>query len=277
MFGLFNSDSIRGPGMIILQILRIFTIIGLLVAVAACWILIVKIDTANGFFFFDAASLFFTSTVSVFLVISELPIARAYFRRTWPVLAEESGLTWLGVAMILIGCNILGKLNQPANSTDELGLPFWRLVLAAGILSITFGLLNITFSFIFRDGANEISARMVRSQGAIAQSPKNSYPDHYSSRSNSLREEKSKSKFMSMFWKKETGKRTEKPVISHPMPAHYDVERNAQPNGCDDDWNNDRASPIVPGVKRPDTLLHPMNARNLRRSSCYSEANMSRF
>ncbi|CAM1509383.1 Fc.00g031220.m01.CDS01 [Cosmosporella sp. VM-42] len=280
--GLFSTDSLRGPGMIILQALRVFTIIGLAAAVTACWTLIIKIDTSNGFFFFDAASLFFTSTISVFLAISELPLARSYFRRTWPILSEESGFTWLGLAMILIGCNILGKLNQPHNSPDEIGLPFWRLVLASGILSITFGLVNIICSFIFRDGANGINARNVRSEGSLAKSTKGSFPsnDDYSVRSNSLRNEKTKSKFRSMFWKKESGgKPSEKPSISAPIQthnAHYDVERDA---GSDDDWDrdHDRRSPIVPELKRPDTALHPMHAPRTARSSYYSEAHMSRF
>ncbi|KAF7554409.1 hypothetical protein G7046_g6831 [Stylonectria norvegica] len=281
MFGMFNNDSLRGPGMIVLQVLRAFTLIGLATAVAACWTLIIKIDTANGFFFFDAASLFFTSTISVLLALSELPFARGYFRRTWPVLSEQHGLTWLGLAMTLIGCNILGKLNQPANSSDKLGLPFWRLVLAAGILSITFGVLNIICSFIFHDGKNGINARSVRSQGSLATSIKGApiksdpYNDQYSVRSASLRNEKTKTKFMSMFWKKDAGgKPSEKPTISHPMPAHYDVERNA---GSDDEWDHDRRSPIVPEIRRPDTALHPINGAHTARSSYYSEAHMSRF
>lgn len=282
--GLFSRDSIKGPGMIVLQILRACTVITLLTAVAACWVLIIKIDKSIGFFFFDAVSLFFTSTISVFLAISELPLARSYFQRTWPVLADDSGFTWLGLAMLLIGCNILGKLNQPHNGSDEMGLPFWQLVLAAGILSLTFGLLNIICSLIFRDGAQGISARNVRSHGSLAKSPKETYSDQYSVRSNSFRKDKARSKFMSRFWKTDNdGKQSEKPVISHPIPvAHYDVERNA---GVDHQWNQDhdddedRRSPIVPSVRRPDTALHPMNmnTRNVRRSSMYSEANMSRF
>ncbi|KAM0425236.1 hypothetical protein ACHAPT_009553 [Fusarium lateritium] len=272
----------RGPGMIFLQILRGLTIIGLLAAVVACWVLIIKIDTTNGWFFFDAASLFFTSTAAVFLVVSELPIAKMYFRRTWPVLSEEHGLTWLGVAMTLIGCNVLGKLNQKTNSSDELGLPFWRLVLASGILSLTFGVVNIIASLIFRDSANGINARIVRVEGELAQGRDDeSFHKPMSSRSSSLNE-KPKAKFMSFFWKKDGGKNaTSRPNISQPIPRDHDLERNAGPHfdhshiGADDDYEHDRRSPIVPEVRRPDTALHPMN--NGRRSSYYSEAHMSRF
>lgn len=283
---MFKGDSIRGPGMIILQVLRAVTLITLITAAVACWTLIIKIDTSNGFFFFDAASLFFTSNIAVFLAVSELPIAKSYFRRTWPVLSEESGLTWLGFAMSLIGCNILGKLNQPANSSKKLGLPFWRLVLAAGVLAITFGIINIVCSFIFRDSANGISARVVRSEGSLAAPSQaaSSYKEQYSVRSNSLRGEKTKSKFMSMFWKKDKSHNaTERPEISAPMPSQthqqYDVERDpayspvsySRGQRDEDEW--DRRSPIVPEVKRPDTALHPIHSRTSR----YSEAHMSRF
>ncbi|KPM45744.1 hypothetical protein AK830_g736 [Neonectria ditissima] len=288
---MFNSDSIRGPGMIILQVLRAITLITLVTASVACWTLIIKIDTSNGFFFFDAASLFFTSTISILLAVSELPIAKSYFRRTWPVLSDESGLTWLGFAMTLIGCNILGKLNQPANASDEIGLPFWRLVLAAGVLAITFGILNIVCSFVFRDSANGISARIVRSEGSLATSQGPPiYKDQYSIRSNSVRNnsvrnEKSKSAFMSFFWKKKDGQNpmepSPRPEISGPIHSHpdYDVEREAPYSPptrslqADDEW--DRRSPIAPAVKRPPTAMHPI--MHSRRSSRYSEANMSRF
>ncbi|KAF7532715.1 hypothetical protein G7Z17_g13606 [Cylindrodendrum hubeiense] len=304
---MFKGDSIRGPGMIILQFLRAFTLITLITAAVACWTLIIKIDTSSGFFFFDAASLFFTSNIAVFLAVSELPIAKSYFRRTWPVISDESGFTWLGFAMSLIGCNILGKLNQPANSTKNLGLAFWRLVLSAGILAITFGLVNIVCSFIFRDSANGINARVVRSDGRLSAPNQDapSYKEQYSVRSNSVREDKPKTTFMSFFWKRKgqnAGSTSPRPQISDPMPSHlhrqYDVERDpayspasyTRTPGDEDEW--DRRSPIAPDVRRPATALHPamhptqqdlnppapgLYPGHNRRSSRYSEAHMSRF
>lgn len=275
---MFNTESIRGPGMIFLQILRAFTLIGLAAAVVACWILIIKVDTSRDFWFFDAASLFFTSSACVFLAISELPLARAYFRRTWPVLSDDHGLTWLGLAMTLVGCNILGKLYHPTNASKKLGLPWWRLVMAAGILSITFGIMNIISSFVFRDRANRINARQVRADGSLSKS-RDDDSLNYSYQSDSIKGEKPKEAFMSFFWKKPE-KSASKPSISHPMPREPDLERNSPPHHAhsaqesDDEWDQDRCSPIVPEIRRPDTALHPMHSR---RSSRYSEAHMSRF
>ncbi|KAM5348656.1 hypothetical protein ACJ41O_008480 [Fusarium nematophilum] len=278
MFG----EGIRGSGMVVLQVLRGLTIIGLLAATVACWVLIVKIDTSsNGFFVFEGASLFFTSTAAGFLIASELPLAKSYFRRVWPVLSDKHGLTWLGVAMMLIGCNILGKLNHPSNDSDKIGLPFWRLALAAGILVLTFGVFNIVSSLIFHDGANSINARIVREDGTLAKAREDDeLSKSYSIRSGSSPTEKPRATFMSFFWKKDANKSPSRPNISPPMPRDYDVERHAPAHfdqrspGSPDEDEYDRRSPIMPEVRRPDTALHPMHTG---RSSYYSEAHLSRF
>jgi hypothetical protein len=45
--------------------------------------------------------------------------------------------------MIIIGLNILGNMNKEATSQESLGLPFWRLVVASGILSLVIGFFNV--------------------------------------------------------------------------------------------------------------------------------------
>ncbi|KAF5024987.1 hypothetical protein F66182_2938 [Fusarium sp. NRRL 66182] len=297
MFG----ERIRGPGMIILQVLRALTLISLLAAAIGCWILIIKIDTSSGWFFFDALSLTFTSSASVFLIVSELPFCQNYFRENWPVFSDQHGLTWLGIGLILIGSNILGRLHQPSNSSDELGLPFWRAILASGILTLTSGVLNMICSLIFRDGANDINARMVRADGSLAKgrdevSLSKSRSDYTPS---SFSQEKPRKNFMSVFWNKgEDEARPGRPHISQPITHDHDVERHAMPHYDHhhddlpdhrygqqrpdtrdrdqdrDDESLDRRSPIMPEVRRPDTALHPIHARA---NSLYSAAHMSRF
>lgn len=272
MSGLFSIGSFRGVGMIVLQALRILTMIGLAAATTSCWIMMVKVGKDKTFFVFESASLFFLGLICIFLAVSEFPIIKFlknYYRESWPRFSDRHGLTWLGSAMILIGCNLLGRLNQPAYDAKKLGDSFFQLVLASGVLSVTFGVLNVICSLIWRDGKNGINARIVRSKGEEA--GQSALPDYssYASRQSSVREEKGRSKFVSMFWKKEGEDRTsERPhiQISAPISAHQDIERDAD--------YNERGSPIVPGLKRPDTALHPMHTG---RSSSYSEAHMSRF
>lgn len=274
MFGFINLGSFRGVGMIALQALRILTIIGLTAATASCWIMMVKVGKDKTYFVFESASLFFLSLVCIFLAISEFPVikfVKDYYRNSWPRFSDRHGLTWLGCAMLLIGCNLLGRLNQPAYDAKKLGDSFFQLVLASGVLTVTFGALNVVCSLTWRDGKNGINARDVRSKGSLASPQQHSLPDYYSStsRASSVRDEKGRSKFASMFWKKnEDGKQEDRPRIniSAPISAHRDVERDAS--------DGERGSPIVPGVKRPDTALHPMHTG---RSSYYSEAHMSRF
>jgi hypothetical protein len=49
----------------------------------------------------------------------------------------------LGVAMIFLGNSILGNLNKEATSQKSLGVPFWRLVIASGIIVFVMGFVNL--------------------------------------------------------------------------------------------------------------------------------------
>jgi hypothetical protein len=87
--------------------------------------------------------------------------------------------------MMTIGLNMLGNMNKAATSQESLGMPFWRLLVASGILCIVIGFFNIvavslpmklpltvidsniTQSFVFRDTSRRITARSVRSRGAM--------------------------------------------------------------------------------------------------------------
>lgn len=271
MFGCFSLGSIRGVGMVVLQTLRVFTVITLAAVCASCWVLIIKVGKDQSYFVFECVSLFFTFVISAVLIISEFPlleVIKDYLRDTWPVLSESHGVAWPGVAMIMISCNMLGNLNRPAYDADNLGPHFSKLVLASSVLAFTFGGLNIICSLVWRDGKERINARNIRADGSLADRRETLPGYDTSTRSNpSIRDEKTRSKFVSMFWKKNTGEMTfDRPIISGPISSHQDVEHDA--------GASDRRSPIVPGLKRPDTALHPMNTG---RTSKYSEAHMSRF
>ena len=45
--------------------------------------------------------------------------------------------------MIFLGNSILGQLNKEATSQKSIGLPFWRLVIASGIIVFTMGFVNL--------------------------------------------------------------------------------------------------------------------------------------
>lgn len=45
--------------------------------------------------------------------------------------------------MMVIGLNMLGNMNKAATSQESLGMPFWRLLLASGILAIVIGFFNV--------------------------------------------------------------------------------------------------------------------------------------
>ncbi|GKT49375.1 uncharacterized protein ColSpa_09556 [Colletotrichum spaethianum] len=283
MFNLSENSSLRGSGHMILNVFRAFNIIGLLAVSASTWVMIVMSILKGHFAFFVSISHFFIFSIAVFLIVSELNVFRNYFERNWPVLSCEHGLSWLGIAMIVMGCHILANITNPAFSAETIGLPLWRLILASGILVITFGFFNVISSIVFRDGHNGINARNIRSDGTLA-SGKNSFVDGYSVRSNSIRDEKQANKFKRFTqkfptpWNKSNTTTTTttaaRPNISGPIIP--DIE-HGHASDSDRDWDEDRRSPIMPEINRPPTALHPMNTGNTRFTKYSEVSDMTRF
>lgn len=171
-----STKSLAGPGYIILNILRVMNIIVLMAVIAASVVMLVKTSMMSRFFFFDAVSHVITTVTSMFLIASELSLFRTYYAHNWPLLSPSHGFVTLGVAMIILGLNILGNMNKGATSQQSLGLAFWRLVLASGILVFVVGFFNVIASYIFRDRRHGITARRVRSHGAVALSVQEAAP-----------------------------------------------------------------------------------------------------
>ncbi|KAJ4294545.1 hypothetical protein N0V90_008236 [Kalmusia sp. IMI 367209] len=164
---LLSAEHLAGPGYIILNVLRAINIITLSSVVASSVVMLVKTFIVSKFFFFDATSHVVTALVGMFLVISECSLFRGYFARNWPLLSPSHGFVGLGCSTMVLGFNMLGNMNKQATSQESLGMPFWRLLVASGILAIVIGFFNVVASFVFRDKARHITARRVRSHGAI--------------------------------------------------------------------------------------------------------------
>jgi len=282
MFKIGENSKVWGKGHLILNALRAFNIIGLGVVMVASWAMIVLSGLSGNFFFFDMISHFFVFSIAVFLAISEVGLFQGYFERNWPVLSPTHSLAWLGAAMFVIGCSILGDLVKPAYNVDVLGLAMWRLVLSAGILSITFGTFNIMASAVFR--GNEITARNIRSDGSLATPTKkdtyDSYSgyssrdrDDYSSRSNTLTQQDEPISAARRFTRMLNVKNLRKSKIQISKPFNPVISQHADIERADTDQFANRGSPIDPHVQRPPTALHPAFTGGSR----YSEAHMDRF
>ncbi|KAB8300906.1 hypothetical protein EYC80_002832 [Monilinia laxa] len=268
-----------GRGFLILNAIRVFNIIALLDVIAASWIMLVMTVKTSNFFFFDGVSHFITSSIGIFLIISELSLFKQYFEDYWPLLCPHNGFLFLGLSMLALGFNILGNLNKTATSVENLGLPMWRVVISSGCLSAIMGGFNIIASLIF--STKDKPARQIRAHGATTVT--NPYekrlslpssignqdlPSYYSTPS-----DRRKSRFAFRLPLRHS--QISKPVISDPQPYHPDLEV-----GETYDTRTDRSSPIVPGVERPPTAMHPANLRPppAPRSSIYSVAsNITRF
>lgn len=106
--------------------------------------------------------------LSGFLIITETPLFKSYFSRNWPLFSPSSGFAMLGVAQILLGNGVLANLNKSNASQESLGMAFWRLIIGSGIIIFVMGFINILASYIFRDTTLQLTARQVRSNGAVA-------------------------------------------------------------------------------------------------------------
>ncbi|PGH20815.1 hypothetical protein AJ80_03442 [Polytolypa hystricis UAMH7299] len=163
------QGSLAGPGYVILNIIRAMNIIALLAVIAACSVLLVKTFVISQFFFFDGVTQVIIAFISFFLILSELNFFTGYFNRNWPLFGQDSGFVTLGATMVALGVWILGNLNNKAMSQKSLGLAFWRIVVAAGIVIFVMGVINFVVSFIFREPQVGVTARHVRAHGAVAE------------------------------------------------------------------------------------------------------------
>ncbi|KAL1797253.1 hypothetical protein ACET3X_003859 [Alternaria dauci] len=164
---LLSAEHLAGPGYIILNVLRGLNIIALASVVASSVVMLVKTFIISKFFFFDATSHVITAIAGIFFIVSECSLFRNFYARNWPLLSPSHGFVTLGCAMMVVGLNLLGNMNKEATSQKSLTMPFWRLLVASGILAIVIGFFNVVASFVFRDKSRRITARMVRSRGAM--------------------------------------------------------------------------------------------------------------
>jgi hypothetical protein len=283
MFALNSPSKLAGGGYITLQVLRVLNIISLLLVAIASWVMLVMTVKTSNFFFFDGVSHFITSVVSCFLIISELNIWNNYFARNWPNLGPESGFVCLGLAMIILGFNILGNLNKGATSVENLGLPLWRVVIAAGILASLIGLFNIIATYVFSNSKLGISGRQVRDKGASTFA-KPTPKDNFSMSSGSVR--KDENSFLPSYNAPPSPPQDRrKSHFNFKLPIRISQIGKPVVPANDEQFSKweDRSSPVAPDVQRPPTALHPaLNAPGPAYppapSSRYSVvSNMTRF
>ncbi|KIE01183.1 hypothetical protein MAJ_03040, partial [Metarhizium majus ARSEF 297] len=262
-------------GIIVLQILRLCTVITLATMGVAYWVFILNVDKSRTYFVFECASLFFNSIICFILLFSEFPVLKAvkgYFVSSWPVLSDMHGVAWLGSIMLLLGCNIFGNLNTPVMDSEKVAPPFLKLTLAAGVLAFIFGVMNIVCSFVWRNGKEGITSRDVRANGALAKGRRQSLPDYESASTAQFEKQGAKAGGFTRFTEKATSlfskkKEPARPDISAPV---IDVESGLS--------EKTRYSPVAPGIQRPLTAMHPINMNtNSGSSSRYSDPDLNQF
>ncbi|AEO61885.1 hypothetical protein MYCTH_2312607 [Thermothelomyces thermophilus ATCC 42464] len=319
MFTLGQDSKLLGAGHVVLNILRAFNMIGLAAVMLASLAMPVLSGINHHFFFFDMMTHVFVFLFAAFLFASELPVPwkgfKGYYERNWPVLGPDHSLAWLGWGMVFIGFEILGEAWKPAYTVETLGLDWWRAILAASILSATFGFFNICASVIFRTSFEGprgekviVTSRQIRTHGKLAvqhaanksDDIEHSFASHYSpphrdnwsGRSWSKEEEAAEPSSavrrltrvlnpLNFNFRKSRISRIHisKPILPQDLVVDDDlVNRGHSGHGSSGHGadGGDRGSPVVPGLQRPPTALHPAYTGESRYSK-YSAAHMDRF
>ncbi|KAI4860805.1 hypothetical protein F4820DRAFT_93625 [Hypoxylon rubiginosum] len=283
MLGGKTRSGFQGGAFIILQVIRCCNVAVLAAVMAVSVIMMIFAKMPNGFQFFNDVSLAFVILVAGLLLWTEIPVktGKKFITDNWPAFGENRGFTWLGIAMILIGCHHLGALSNSTYNNKDVPFQVWQAIMGAGIIAIAFGVTNVIASWIFSNRAHGVSAREIRRDGATTLDV-NFTEEYESYRSNSVRKEKKANRITKLF-----GRGGAKPKISHPISGHpmpEDVEYGHNDSHNDDlPFDNvpidNRSSPIIPEVKRPPTALHPAFHTGSRSiSSRYSEAShLDRF
>ncbi|KAK4102605.1 hypothetical protein N658DRAFT_495319 [Parathielavia hyrcaniae] len=304
MFSLRQNSKLLGVGHVLLNVLRALNLIGLAAVMMASMVMPILSGQTNHFYFFDMATHIAVFLFAAALFVSELPVPwrwlRRWFEGTWPVLGPNHSLAWLGVGMIFIGFQILGDLWKPAYVVETIGLEWWRAIVAASILSVTFGFFNIIASIIFRTETETgmvVTVRQIRHYGSLAVS-KATKKSMDMEQARSLQSDYSpehRDNWPAQSWSKAEEAvgpsaavrrmtrilnpmnfRKSRIQISKPIPQDVDdVERgySSHSQGYSSHGHNDRASPIIPDLQRPPTALHPA----ITGGSHYSAAHMDRF
>jgi len=282
------SQKLKGNGYWILNVLRAGNIIALLSIMAACVVMMAFSIINRRAWGFDIMSYAMILIFSTFLVYSETGLSKNYFAKNWPILsAEHHGFGWLGIFLIFLGVFVLGSLNEDAFLQENIPMAIWRLILAAGILSMTFGFLAIISTWIFGDSQARITARAIREKGSLATGStyENDAYSQASFPSNYYAQEKphdDQPETMAGRWAGKAKRLTShfthgnRPFISRPRPQSPppvpdDVDRRSTHSGTTMYAPPPRTSPINPEYVRPPTGLHPAHLK-ADRSSKYSEA-----
>ncbi|KAF8862381.1 hypothetical protein BDZ45DRAFT_686838 [Acephala macrosclerotiorum] len=252
---MFSESKLAGPGYITLNVIRVLNIISLLLVAIGSWIMLVMTVKTSNFYLFDGVSHFITSVISIFLIVSELNVFQSYFARDWPLLSPEHGFVFLGSSMFALGFNILGNLNKPATSIQNLGLPLWRVVISGGILTSIMGFFNIVATLVFCDSKLGITGRQVRSDGAAIPSSSASGTKAFSLSSGSIR--RPESPLPSYNVAEEQERRKSRFPFKLTRPKNFSISKPIMQDPEQSQTWESRSSPVAPEIQRPPTALHP--------------------
>lgn len=153
---------------ITLNVIRVLNIISIIACIIASASLLVKTAgltaTIGWYNAFDLGEKCLIIMFAMWLLATELPLRflDSYKVRRWPLLSYESGFIPLAICLLFLGFDVLSFLAKADTNAKTLGKDFYRMVQAAGFMTLVMVIVNIIVTFLFQKRQLGLSARQVR-------------------------------------------------------------------------------------------------------------------
>lgn len=157
-----------GTAFIILNVLRLFSVLSL-IAVCTASVMIIVIEAQHfSFFFFSIMSQVFQIVSCFFLIASEIPnqTTSRFLEQKVAILAQGSSLAYTGWPMIVLATGVFAELRLAFLKTERIGSALRAIIIVAGsstsLIGVTYAILPIIF---WKLPAGE--CRRARKDGAV--------------------------------------------------------------------------------------------------------------
>ncbi|KAI1325896.1 hypothetical protein F5Y16DRAFT_252566 [Xylariaceae sp. FL0255] len=245
-----SGGKLQGYAYIVLHVIRFCNVFVLVAVMAASILMLAFARLPDAYQFFSDIIHVLVFCFAAILIFTEIGLwerGQRFVAAAWPFLGAERSFTGLGAVMLLIGCHLLGGLSDGIYFASNVPSQIPQVILGAGIIALTFGIVNVIASFLFR--GPKLKAREIRRKGATTKAyTYDNGPGVFRKISHPIMPdlEKGDSEYANSI--------DDRDVQSH--TGYYEPEEDKIPIV-------DRRSPVAPcdEIQRPPTAMHPIHQR----------------
>lgn len=162
---IMGNSAIPYIALNVIRALNILSIISCIIASASLLVKTATLSDSIGWYnYFDLGEKCLIIIFAMWLLATELPLRflDSYKARKWPLLYDLSGFIPLAICLLFLGFDVLSFLAKAETNAETLGNDFYRMVQAAGFMSLVMSVINFIATFAFQSRKHGMSARMVR-------------------------------------------------------------------------------------------------------------------